>query len=304
MGLLTRGALAGLISAIAFGQPTQPSVSRPSFEVVSVKPTLPGAVLRGIISGRVIGGPGTPDPSRVTGRAVSLFVLIRQAYQVESDQVQGPPWMAESHYDFVAKVPTGATKDDVKPMLQGMLEERFKLALHHATKNLVVYDLTIAKGGSKLKENHDTSLEPVRPGDPQMPLSRDGFPQFPPGKSGYRTVAVDGLRHLTARGQSLSSLIFQLGLQLGSSVASSQMPARIVDKTGLTGNYDYNLEYVGGAGMGALIAPPGTTPERGGSLGLNFLEAMDQQLGLKLTKSTAPVDVLVIDHAERTPTGN
>jgi uncharacterized protein (TIGR03435 family) len=111
-------------------------------------------------------------------------------------------------------------------------QERFKLALHHATKNLVVYDLTIAKGGSKLKENKDTSLESSQPGDPRLPLGRDGFPQFLPGKSGYLTVAVDGLRRLTARGQSLGPLIFQLESQLGSNVGSNTLPSRIVDKTG------------------------------------------------------------------------
>jgi uncharacterized protein (TIGR03435 family) len=80
-------------------------------------------------------------------------------------------------------------------------------------------------------------------------------------------------------------------------------PGRIVDKTGLTANYDFHLEYVGGGGIGALLSPS-SSDASDPSGGPSLIEAMEKQLGLKLTKTTGPLDVLVIDHAEKTPTEN
>ncbi len=223
---------------------------------------------------------------------------------MESDQIQGPAWIADEKYDIVAKVPPGATKEQLKPMLQNLLEERFKLAVHHTTKQFPVYELTIGKGGSKLKETTDANLEPNRPGDPRMPLDKNGFPQFPPGKSGSAGQVAEGIMHSAYRGVPLSSLIFNLGLQFGEITGSNTyVPGRIVDKTGLTGKYDFNLEYAAGrGGIGAALAPQGTFDSPDPSGGLTILDALEKQLGLKLTKTTAPYDVLVVDHVEKVPT--
>jgi uncharacterized protein (TIGR03435 family) len=223
--------LATLISvaciSVTFGQ---------TFEVASVKPSDPASQGRGGPQG----GPGTADLGRITNSRVTLQALIRQAYGVDFDQIQGPGWISEERYDVRATVPPGATKDDLKVMYQHLLEERFKLALHHITKDFPVYELTVAKGGSKLKENTETNLEPSRPGDPRLPPDRDGFPQFPPGKSGMAGAPVNGLNHMTARGVPLTGLLFQVGAQLGTITGqNTYAPGRIVDKTGLTGKYDF-----------------------------------------------------------------
>ena len=293
LGRIASASLATLIS-IAFGQ---------QFEVASVKPS--GPPPQGPrIEGRLLGGPGTAGPGRITDSRVTLQRLLREAYVVDFDQIQGPGWIAEEKYDIEAKVPAGATKDDLKVMFQHLLEERFKLVLHHITKDFPVYELTIAKGGSKLKENTDTGLEPSRPGEPRMPLDRNGFPQLPPGKSGSLGATANGLTRTTSRGLPLSMLIFQLGPQLGTITGpNTYAPGRIVDKTGLTGKYDFNLEYVGGGGIGAALSLP-TAADGQEPIGLSFVDAIEKQLGLKLTKSTAPFDVLVIDHVEKTPTEN
>jgi uncharacterized protein (TIGR03435 family) len=189
-------------------------------------------------------------------------------------------------------------------MLQDLLTERFKLALHIVKKDFAVYELTIAKGGSKLKENTET-LEPTRPGDPRMPVDGNGFPQLPPGRSGMASASANGLNHMTVRGMPLSMLTSSvLGPQLGSITGpNTYAMGRIVDKTGLTGKYDFNLEYAGGFGPGgALSLPAGADGEPAG--GPTILDAMEKQLGLKVTKATAPYDVLVIDHAEKVPTEN
>jgi uncharacterized protein (TIGR03435 family) len=282
--------LATLIS-VAFGQ---------TFEVASVKPS--GPPPQGPrIEGRLLGGPGTSDPVRITDSRVTLQQLVREAYGVAFDQVQGPGWIAEEKYDITAKVPPGATKDDLKLMLQNLIEERFKLAFHHITKDFPVYELTIAKGGSKLMENTDPNLEPSRPGDPRMPPDRNGFPQIPPGKSGSVGVPVNGLTRMTSQGMPLSVLVFMAGSHLGTITGpNSYTPGRIVDKTGLKGKYDFTLEYVDDGGIMARSLPDIADPSAGPSI----IDAMEKQLGLKLTKSTAPFDVLVIDHAEKTPTEN
>jgi uncharacterized protein (TIGR03435 family) len=226
---------------------------------------------------------------------------------VAFDQIQGPGWIAEEKYDIIAKVPAGASKDDLKVMLRNLLEERFKLAFHRTKKDFPVYELTIAKGGAKLKENTDANLEPSRPGDwdPWKPRDRDGFPLLPPGKSGSASVVVNGLNRMTTRGLPLSMLMSQLGTQLGTSTGpNTYAPGRIVDKTGLTGKYDFKLEYAGGYGIGAALAPSSIGDVTDPTGGPSFIEAIEKQLGLKLTKSTAPFEVLVIDHAEKTPTEN
>ena len=294
MSRIAIASLATLIS-VAFGQ---------TFEVASVKPS--GPPPQGPrIEGRLLGGPGTSDPVRITDSRVTLQRLIREAYGVAFDQIQGPGWIAEEKYDIIAKVPPGATKDDLKVMLQNLLKERFKLAFHRITKDFPVYELTIAKGGAKLKENTDPNLQPSRPGDPMMPLDRDGFPLPPPGKSASAGRMVNGVNHTTTRGMPLSVLISQLGTQLGTITGpNTYAPGRIVDKTGLTGKYDFHLEYTGGGGRIGEALSPTSSDASDPSGGPSFIEAIEKQLGLKLTKSTATFDVLVIDHAEKMPTEN
>src|SRR5664279_6215744 len=80
-------------------------------------------------------------------------MILTNAYGVKNYQVTGPGWLDTERYDITAKVPKGATKDDLKLMLQGLLAERFKLTLHHETKELPMYALVVGKGGPKLKES-------------------------------------------------------------------------------------------------------------------------------------------------------
>ena len=299
--MLSRIASAGLAALISVALLSV--VLGQTFEVASVKPSGPPPQGQRI-EGYLQGGPGTADPARITDSRVTLQGLIRAAYGVDFDQIQGPGWIAEEKYDIMAKVPPGATKDDLKVMLQHLLEERFNLAFHHITKDFPVYELTVAKGGAKLKENAET-LEPSRQGDPRLPPDRDGYSQFPPGKSGLSSVAFNGLNHMTARGMPLSSLLFMLRSRLGTIMGpNSYAPGRIVDKTGLTGKYDFHLEYAGGRLIGAALSLSTSTDASEPSGGPDIFEAMEKQLGLKLTKRAAPLDVLVIDHAEKTPTEN
>jgi uncharacterized protein (TIGR03435 family) len=277
-----------------------------SFEVASVKPTAPSPDGRVRIMMR--GGPGTSDPGQVTYQGRSLKDLISSAYRVKSFQVSGPGWLDTERFDIVAKVPEGTTKEQFSVMLQNLLVERFKLAVHRETKDFPLYELTIAKGGPKLKpstEDPSAAAGPPPPGPP--PLGKDGFPQLPAGRPGLMMNALpDGDRRVMAMVQPVSVLADML---------SNLMDSPVIDKTGLTGKFDFTLEFVAepeiGAGpLGAVPAPqPNADPGQPASLGApdepaGLFTAVQEQLGLKLERKKGPLDVWVVDRAEKVPAEN
>ena len=269
---------------------------RLTFEVASVRPSASG----GGRGGPLVGGPGTASPGRITMTRTTIQRLLREAYGVDFDQIQGPDWISEERYDVVANVPTGTTRQQLLVMLRNLIEDRFQLKLRHITRDFPVYELTIARGGAKLKENTDRNLQPLRLGAGPFSADRDGFPQIPAGRSGAAATNINGLTRRSVRGLPLSDLLLQLRAQLGTTTGANTFAiARVIDKTGLTGVYDYQLEFASSPGIGGALALP-TDP----SAGPTFIDALDKQLGLKLTKSTAPLDVLVIDHIEKTPRDN
>jgi uncharacterized protein (TIGR03435 family) len=120
--------------------------AHPKFDVVSIRPVGPredasGAFMRG--------GPGTADPERITWREALVRVLTR-AYGVDFDQISGPSWLGTEHYDIVANVPAGTTKEQLRLMWQDLLAERFHLKAHMIQKDFPGYELSVAKNGPKL----------------------------------------------------------------------------------------------------------------------------------------------------------
>lgn len=186
-------------------------------------------------------------------------------------------------------------------------KERFHLSFHRTSKDFPVYELTIAKGGPKLKENSDPNLKPLRPGDwDPRSLDRDGYPILPEGIAGSTGHVVNGVMRSTYRGMSLSSLISRIGMELGTAIPGSMYAAaRTIDKTGLNGEYDFHLETTAGAGKigGALRQTPSADPQDPNG-GPTLFEALERQLGLRLEQKKAPFDVLVIDRADKIPAEN
>ncbi len=278
----------------AFGQE-----SDIKFEVASVRPA--GVPQSGPGRLRMSGGPGTADPERITYPNVTLKNILSKAYGVENDRLLGPNWLDSERYDIAAKVPPGATKEQLNAMLRNLLVERFNLAIHHETKVVSVYELTVAKNGPTLTEA-DMNAPPVpviepgsRPPTIGVPDSA-GFPQVPPGRPTMLGRMTDGIMRWTAKVQSLADLASFLGGEL-------QRP--IVEKTGLTGKYDFKLAYSrdGLKPMGPAAAagiPVDDTPSGGPSL----QRALQDQLGLKLESTKDPIDYLVIDHIDKVPTDN
>ncbi len=308
----------------------QTTPDKMTFEVASVKPATPPTDGRLMVGVR--GGPGTPDPGQATFSNVTQRILLAKAYGVQDYQISGPGWLDSERYEIAVKVPKGATKEQFMVMLQNLLAERFKLTLHHETKELPQYALVVAKNGPKLKESAppppaDGSAPkdaggpadggpppgpgpgigppPGEGGPPRMLMGKDGFPKLPPGagRGGVMMMMMPGRARLMGNGQPISKLADALARQLGHPVT---------DKTGLAGTYDFTLEFdpegsVGGRGM--MPPPPGGGPDSSGANApeteaASLFTALQEQLGLKLEQKKGPLDLLVIDHSEKAPVEN
>lgn len=331
---IIRIALALLPAGALLAQTTADNLT---FEVASVKPAAPPTP--GMVTIGMRGGPGTSDPGQVTFTNVTQRLLLAKAYGVQDYQISGPGWLASERYDIVAKVPKGATKEQFQVMIQNLLAERFKLSLHHETKELPLYLLVVAKNGPKLKASappaasEDAAKDgagpadggppppppgggpgagpppgppPGEPGPPRLQLGKDGFPMLPPGmaRRGVMMMMMPGRARLIGTGQPISQLVDALARQLGRPVT---------DKTGLAGNYDFTLEFdpegsLGGRGMmpppppgGGGDGPSANPPETEAA---SLFTALQEQLGLRLEQKKGPLDLLVVDHSEKTPVEN
>ena len=289
-----------LCASLAVGQQPNPNLT---FEVASIKPAAPQAM--GRMQGDWSGGPGTRDPGRVRFTDMTLRMLIMRAYDMQRFQVSGPAWMENRRFDVIANVPDGATRDDVKTMLRNLLADRFKLKLHKESKEVPVYELVVGKGGIKIKEAAQAAgpAEAAGSAAPALPQrDKAGFLRTPHGQLGIQGIG-NGRARMQGDAVTMARLTDTLGMALGRPV---------VDKTGLTGVYDISLDFSPeGLGPGPKGAGPGAgggiaaeTPRDMNDSGPTLFTDIQEQLGLKLESRKGPVDVLVVDSAEKTPTGN
>jgi len=236
----------------------------------------------------MMGGPGTSDTGRIVFTNVTLMSVLLRAYDIKHYQATGPDWLSSERYDITAKIPPDATKEQFHLMLQRLLASRFQLALHHETKQLRGYELVRGKTDLKLKPSTEVGPD-VQPTDAPK-TDANGFPQLSaPGlvlMEGARGTAI--VSFVRARAQPLSALVELL---------SKEFRLPVTDKTGLTGKFDFTLEF----------APrvPGDLPsEAPDEAAPNLISAVPQQLGLKLEPKKIPVNILVVDSADQTPTEN
>lgn len=287
-------ALVSLGAPSAFGQST--SQAKPEFEVASVRPAAPqtGA---GVFVG-VRGGPGTQDPTRISYVNESLRNLLTEACAVRAWQVSGPDWIDTERYDITAKVAEGVTKDQVRAMLQQLLADRFKTVLRHEPRDFPVFELTVAKSGAKLKPSSSVPPDPAASKAPN-PVGTDGFPQLPPGATAMMGATHNGVSRIIAGNQTVEAL---------AKVLENEVGTRVLDKTGLTGTYDFHLDYIRDQSRAINQfkgLPPGSPPAVDDSAEAPALStALQEQLGLRLEKAKAPLDVIVVEKANKTPTDN
>lgn len=129
--------------------------SAQTFEVATVKPAAPGGPIAGIPDAilnspagdqmHFRGGPGSQTPDRIDYLGVTLKMLLQRAYNLKADQISGPGWLDSERFDLAAKLPAGTNAEQLRPMLQQLLTERFQIVMHRETKTLRVYLLTVAK---------------------------------------------------------------------------------------------------------------------------------------------------------------
>lgn len=261
---------------------------QPAFEVASIKPGKPLGPLG--MRFEVNGGPGTGDPDLFSCRNCALITIIMQAYGLNAAHpFSAPGWMNDQRFDLQAKMLPGTTQEEFSLMLRNLLSERFKLAVHHEQKETPVYDLMVAKNGPKLKASapHDAAKEQAAARDPSQPLKKDeeGFPVIPPGSE--ITIAF-GHGHARLRLDNETTLKF-------AEVIAGPLQRPVIDATGLKGKYDFILSWVPEQRGGAI-------PD--GDSGPTLERAIQAQLGLRLESKKSMVDVLVVDRAEKVPTGN
>ncbi|MBZ5633528.1 MAG: TIGR03435 family protein [Acidobacteriia bacterium] len=268
-----------------------------TFEVASVKPTPPPEPNARVFFGPPRGGPGTSDPGQITWSNAALRNILMTAYDVQTYQVTAPDWLQTERYDIVAKVPAGATKAQVSVMWQNLLKERFGMVVHYESKEFQVDELTVAKGGSKLKETSDPNIEPLTPAAGPLRADKNGVPEL--NGSGAILSIFPGANGATAsmiaRGLTSSEIAIRL---------ANSLRRPVIDKTGLTGKYDFVLEFTPDlSGIPLPAGFPGPT-DGASDPGTNIASAVEKQLGLKLTSTKGKLDVIVVDRAEKIPTEN
>ena len=297
MKLLRSSLLCAAAAATLAAQAPPP---RAEFEVASVKPSEgSGAMITG--NSRVRVGIQI-DGAQVHCNSLSLKDYIRIAYQVQEYQVNGPEWMASERFDIHAKLPEGS-RGQFRDMLKNLLEDRFQLKLHRASKEFPVYAVTAAKSGLKLKES---ALDPETEGD---------------GGHGAVNVSAEGsaagttVRYGRGAYLSLADNKFEAKkltmAQLAESIARfAERP--VIDQTGIQGTYDITLELTPEEYRTLLIRmavsagvnlPPEALRLLQGSSDESLFKGL-QAVGLKLESRRAPIDVLVVDSVSKTPVQN
>jgi len=275
-------------SACLFGQ------TPPEFEVASVKPSGPLAPGQMAIGVHI-------DGAQVSISQFSLKDLVQMAYQLKIYQVTGPEWIASERYTIRAKIPEGVVSPDVRAMVRSLLAERFHLKIHMEKKDFPVYALVAAKGGARL-----------------TPSAADAGPD---ADAGAVHVAAGGSEKGTfvnlGHGSSFSFAGDKLEATKITMLAFTDTLARftdkpVVDMTGLAGNYDLTMKLspedframqIRAAIVAGVQLPPQAI-QLAESASLETLHASLRDLGLKLDSRKAPLDVIVVDSADKLPAEN
>ena len=244
-----------LVLTVAFAANSQNTSVQPKFEVASVKRT------------ERCGGGGSIDPGSVALRGVPLKGVLMEAFKVKMEQIEGPSWLETDCFDISAKIPEGATRDQ----LPALLTERFRLAAHNKDRVRSGHALVVDKGGPKFKED-----------DPNT-----NFIGREKGMMLYGRGALKGVMPMSTLAANLSTKGY----------------GPVQDLTGLTGKYGIDLRWTPNLdfepkGLGPTLPLRPDWPEA------DLLTALREPLGLRLERRDVQVRFVVIDHIERVPTEN
>ena len=260
--------IVALTLMLTASQPSTPD-PLPEFVAAVLKPTLyapapprPGPLR--VFGFRLVGGPGSDDPGELRCLGCSLDYLIQQAYELSPEALSDPDWTYYEKYDLIAKIPLASSRHQVNLMLRQLLTERFHLVSHSVPRELSGYVLEVGKQPSKLTAASsvgDSAIVPI----------------------------YEGCRlQIVGRGQSMQQLAEALSLAEG---------VPIIDRTGLSGNFDFRLAWVASEQLAGCA-------KKSSPVGNDVFDAVKRQLGLKITTRKVPQNGLVVESALKVPTGN
>ncbi|HUA60751.1 MAG TPA: TIGR03435 family protein [Verrucomicrobiae bacterium] len=262
-GVIVMSALGWIATAPLYSQaaaaPEPKTAAPPVFDVAVIKPTDPTAPRNGCFM------KGQPGGQTFIGRCIPVRLIIKRAYLLIDDQISGGPgWMDNELFDFDAKTDRSVTRAQIAEMFQRFLADRFHLQFHLVSRVMPAFTLTVDKAGSKMKKN-ESSYE--------WEIPVQGVPGPVPKIKGVRCP--------------MNYFSWYLG-------QTENRP--VVDQTGLSGFWDFTLEFVPDAlqNRRGRDGEPIAAPD-----GPNLATALREQLGLKLEPAKTPVDVYVIDRLEK-----
>jgi uncharacterized protein (TIGR03435 family) len=299
MRLFVTAALPVLLTCPVFGQAPAQSRTHPEFEVASIRPSASDIDRTQKVSIGV-----QIDGSQVRFSSLTLREYLARAYSTKAPMISGPDWTGSERFDLSATLPAGSTQAQIPEMLQALLTERFHVKLHRDKKEFPVYALLTGKNPVKLKES---------PPDSGADLDE---PKGAVNVAAAGSAAGVGVNLGHGSSYSLANSRFEAH-KLTMAVFAAQLERfadrPIVDMTGLTARYDFAVDltqedYQAMLIRAALQAGMTLPPEvqrilAGNSSGSGLSDAL-QQVGLRLDARKAPIDVIVIDDALKTPTDN
>ena len=285
-----------LLSGPVFGQSPAPG---PEFEVASIKPA--EAIVAGSNAKVNIGI--HIDGAQWHATSFTLKDYVRIAYRVKDFQVICPDWAGTDRFDISAKLPAGVGRDKTPEMLQALLSERFGLKIHHDKKEFPVYGLIVTKQ-DKLKES------PTESAEEQADAAKGPVEVNATGSGRGVNVNYGHGSYVSFADNKLDAK--KLTMPVLADWLSRFLDRPVVDMTNLTGNYDYKIEIpeeeyrvmlIRSAIAAGVALPPEVTRMVASATDESLYSALGTY-GLKLEPRKAPLDVIVVDHAEKTPTEN
>lgn len=292
-GIVLTAALATMAAMAAAQTP-----ARPAFEVASIRTSANSDRIQG---GKVAVGVHI-DGAQVHVVAFTLKEYLGIAYRMKIAQISGPDWIGSDRFDISATIPAGGKASQIDEMFQSLLADRFQLKFHREKKEFPVYALVGGKGPLKLKE------EPPDPGDaaatpPPLDIKGDG--------------SVNGVNINYGNGSTFTFVpntieVHKLSMEQFAGIIERFADRTVVDMTGLKGQYDFKVDInaddylpmlIHSALNSGVVLPPEAARLAEGHTATGLSDAM-QQVGLKLDARKAPLDVIVVDSATKTPTDN
>jgi uncharacterized protein (TIGR03435 family) len=253
--------------------PSNPASTNPTFDVVSIRQVDPTQMIntpRGPLLARALVKPCEYLRDRVKCQ-LPLRRLIQEAFQLQEYEIPGPDWLDSGSYVVQATMPLDTNKDTARLMLQRALEDRFSLKFHRELRVVPVYEMVPGKHGIKLQPAGDPAHR--QPMDiPSLGLK--GTASMSPGQ--FFAMAITPER--------LAIYLREIG----------EVDRPIVNRTGLSGEYRIDMHW----------EPPEDQNSRDSGKDPAFRYAVESQLGIHLNKTTAPINMFIIDHVDRTPSAN